>query len=213
MSKILIIGASSGIGLETVAQGLANGHRIRAMARSAKSIAIQHDQLEKFSGDALNASDVASALEDIDVVVQTLGIPVNSRMLFGPVTLFSEATRILLPEMETAGIRRLICVTGFGAGDSRSSVGCLQSVPFRLVLGRAYDDKSEQERLITNSILDWTIARPGILTNGPLTSRYKVLTEPASWRNGLISRTDVADFLIKQIDDDTNIRKAAVLID
>ena len=176
-------------------------------------IAIQHDQLEKFSGDALDASDVASALEDMDVVVQTLGIPVNSRMLFGPVFLFSEATRILLPEMETTGVNRLLCVTGFGAGDSRSSVGCLQSVPFRLVLGRTYDDKSEQERLITNSALDWTIARPGILTNGPLTGRYRVLTEPATWGNGFISRADVADFLIKQIDDDAHIHKAAVLID
>ena len=213
MSNILVIGASSGIGLETVAQGLANGHRIRAMARSAGTIAIQNHQLEKFSGDALKARDVASALEDMDVVVQTLGIPLNSRMLFGPVFLFSEATRILLQEMETAGVKRLLCVTGFGAGDSRSSVGCLQSVPFRLVLGRAYDDKSEQERLITNSALDWTIARPGILTNGPLTGRYRVLTEPVTWRNGIISRADVADFLIKQIDDDNHIRKAAVLID
>ncbi len=213
MSKILIIGASSGIGLETVAQGLARGHHIRAMARSALSIAIQHDHLEKFSGDALNAGDVASALEGMDAVVQTLGVPVNSTMLFGPVSLFSEATRILLPELESAGVKRLLCVTGFGAGDSRSSVGCLQSVPFRLLLGRAYDDKSEQERLITSSSLDWTIARPGILTNGPLTGRYKVLTEPATWRNGLISRADVADFLIKEIEDDAHIREAAVLID
>ena len=213
MLKILIIGASSGIGLETVAQGLARGHHIRAMARSALSIAIQHDHLEKFSGDALNAGDVASALEDMDAVVQTLGIPVNSTMLFGPVSLFSEATRILLPELESAGVKRILCVTGFGAGDSRSSVGCLQSVPFRLLLGRAYDDKSEQERWITTSSLDWTITRAGILTNGPLTGRYKVLTEPATWRNGLISRADVADFLIKEIEDDAHIREAAVLID
>jgi uncharacterized protein YbjT (DUF2867 family) len=88
----------------------------------------------------------------------------------------------------------------------------LQRLPFQLVFGRAYEDKSRQERLIEESLLDWTIARPGVLTNGPRTGRYKILTEPSQWRNGIISRSDVADFLIRKIDDQTYFHKAPVLI-
>ena len=114
--------------------------------------------------------------------------------------------------MSVQGVKRLICVTGFGAGDSRASIGCLQRLPFQIVFGRAYEDKSLQERLIKESGLDWTIVRPGILTGGPRTGRYKVLAEPSQWRNGIISRSDVADFLVRQIEDGSYVHKAPVLV-
>ena len=114
--------------------------------------------------------------------------------------------------MTAQGVKRLICVTGFGAGDSRASISMLQLLPFQAVFGRAYDDKSKQERLIRQSSLDWTIARPGVLTNGPRTGRFKILAEAAHWRNGMISRADVADFLVRQIDDRTYVHKAPVLV-
>jgi hypothetical protein len=61
--------------------------------------------------------------------------------------------------------------------------------------------------------LDWTIARPGLLTNRPATGRYKILNETKDWRGGLISRADVADFLIKHVDDAALFGKAPLLID
>jgi NAD(P)H-binding len=69
--------------------------------------------------------------------------------------------------MEEAQIKRLICVTGFGAGDSRGYGGFLYSAAFRLLVGRLYDDKDVQERIVRSSELDWVIVRPVILTNGP----------------------------------------------
>jgi len=66
--------------------------------------------------------------------------------------------------------------------------------------------------LIKKSGLDWTIVRPGILTNSPKTGRYRVLVEPSQWRNGVISRADVADFIVRSIDDDDHVHKAPVLI-
>ena len=114
--------------------------------------------------------------------------------------------------MKAQGVKRLICVTGFGAGDSRASISGLQRMPFQLIFGRAYDDKSLQERLIKKSALDWTIARPGVLTGGPRTGRYKVLADASQWRNGIISRSDVADFLVRQIEDRSYFHKAPVLI-
>ena len=210
MAHVLVIGASGGIGQETLSAALDAGHRVRAFSRSANKIALESSDLEKCPGDALKEADIDSALDGIDVVVQTLGIGADE--LFKPVTLFSESTRILLAAMHRRDVRHLIAVTGFGAGDSHEAIGCLQRIPFRLFLGRAYDDKDVQERLIKESELDWTIVRPGILTNGPRTDRYRVLVEPSQWRNGVISRADVADFIVGSIDDDDRIHQAPVLI-
>ena len=74
MAKVLIIGASRGIGLETVRAALRAGHRVRALARSAASIPIQDANLDTVSGDALDRDTVRDALQDVDVVIQTLGI-------------------------------------------------------------------------------------------------------------------------------------------
>jgi len=208
--RVLIIGASKGIGLETTRQALAAGHRVRAFARSADAIRLQDARLDKFRGDALKAADVEAALVGVDVVIQALGVGFGD--LFRPVRLFSDATRVLVRAMEAKGVKRLIAVTGFGAGDSREAIGLLQSLPFSLVFGRAYDDKSEQERLIRQSSLEWTIARPGVLTDGRRTGRPKILADPSQWRNGMIARADVADFLVRQIEDRTYLRKAPVLV-
>jgi putative NADH-flavin reductase len=208
--RVLIIGASKGIGLETTRQALNAGHHVRALARSAADIAISNSNLEKIRGDALKAEDVEAALVEVDVVIQTLGVGLGD--LFRPVHLCSDATQVLIVAMRGQGVKRLICVTGFGAGDSRASISCLQRLPFQIVLGRAYREKSLQERLIQESGLDWTIARPGILTGGPRTGRYKILPDSSQWRNGTISRADVADFLVRQIGDASYIGKAPVLI-
>jgi putative NADH-flavin reductase len=208
--RVLIVGASKGIGLETTRQALEAGHDVRALARSATAIAISNPSLEKMRGNALKTEDLEAALVGVDVVIQTLGVGLGE--LFRPVHLFTDATRVLIQAMKSQGIKRLICVTGFGAGDSRASISCLQRLPFQIVFGRAYDDKSLQEKLIKESELDWTIARPGVLTSGPRTGHYQILSEASQWRNGIISRADVAEFLIRQIGDQTYIRKAPVLI-
>ena len=210
MAHVLVVGASNGIGLETVKAALAAGHRVRAFARSAAKIALSDPNLERFTGDALKAGDVAAALVGVDAVVQALGVPF--REMFKPVRLFSDATNVLVPAMEKAGVRRILTVTGFGTGDSRDAIGVLQRVPFRLVFGRAYDDKDAQEMRIRRSGLDWTFVRPGVLTGGARTGKYRILEVASSWRNGMIPRADVADFIVKHIEGDLYLRKAVVLI-
>jgi putative NADH-flavin reductase len=210
MMRVLIIGASKGIGLKTALQALDADYDVRALARSATAISVSNASLEKMRGNAMKTEDVEAALVGVDVVIQTLGVGLGD--LFRPVHLFSDATRVLIAAMRSQGIKRLICVTGFGAGDSRASISCLQRLPFQIVFGRAYEDKSLQEQLIKESELDWTIARPGVLTSGPRTSRYRILSEASQWRNGIISRADVAEFLVRQIVDQTYIRKTPVLI-
>ena len=213
MTRILVVGGSSGVGLACVREALARGHEVRMFARSASETGLTHERLDKLDGDALVAADVDRALDGVDVVLQTLGVPLNLKLVTGPITLFSEATKVLLPAMGSAGVRRLVALTGFGAGDSYPAVTALQRPGFKLVLGRAYEDKGEQERMIKDSDLEWTIARPGVLRNGPKTGSYKVLVDPARWKNGVIRRSDVADFMVTAATAKGYVGKAPVLIE
>ena len=213
MATVLVIGASRGIGLETVKALLRAGHSVRALARSASNIPIQEAGLDKVSGDALDRDTIRNALQDVDVVIQTLGVDFAPQLIFEGTSLFSQSTRILVDAMKAAGVKRLVSVTGLGAGDSRGHGGLLyDAVVFPLLLKRVYDDKDVQEWIIRSSGLDWTIVRPGLLTNRPATGRYRVLTASKDWRFGAISRTDVADFLVRQVDDRALIGTSPLLI-
>lgn len=208
---ILVLGATRGIGRETVKTALARGHRVRAFARKPDALAETHDQLEKVAGDALDTASVTAALDGVDAVVYALGVPVNRETWLKPVNFFSRTTEILLQAMAEAGVRRLVAVTGFGAGDSRETMSALERLAHGAVLGRIYDDKGRQEALIRESDRDWTIARPVILTNSRASGHYEILLEPERWRNGLISRADVADFIIKAIEEGSYVHATPVL--
>src|SRR5262249_48221435 len=133
-------------------------------------------------------------------------------IIFEPTRLFSKATRVLVTAMEEAQIKRLICVTGFGAGDSRGHGGLVFYAGLYLVLGRLFYDKGVQGHNVRGSKLDWVIVRPVILTEGPKTNAYRALVDPRDWACGFISRADVANFLIKQIDEDAFLHKTPVLM-
>jgi putative NADH-flavin reductase len=213
MSKVLIIGASRGVGLETVKAALRAGHGVCALARSATNIPIQDADLDKVSSNALDSDTIRRAVQDKDVVIQTLGVDISPRAIFERTTLFSQSTRILVDAMKAEGVKRLIAVTGLGAGESRGHGGFLyDAIAFPLLLKRVYDDKDVQEWIIRSSGLDWTIVRPGLLANGPATRNYRVLIGPKDWRFGIISRADVADFLVRQIDDPALIGATPLLI-
>ena len=107
---MLIIGASKGIGLETTRQALEAGHQVRALSRSVAGSS--NPNLEKVRGNALESRDIEAALDGMDVVIQALGVS-SLGELFRPVSLFSDATRVLVSAMEGKAVQRLICVTGW----------------------------------------------------------------------------------------------------
>ncbi|WP_414898760.1 NAD(P)-dependent oxidoreductase [Rhodovulum sp. YEN HP10] len=209
--KLLVIGASKGIGLETVRYALGRGHEVRAFARSADRIAIDDAKLDKRTGDARNAAEVGPAVDGVDAVIVALGLPKTLPAMMQKTTLFSDTTRVLLSAMKAAGVQRLLAVTGFGAGESRAKMSTVEKLGFNALLARAYADKTAQEGLIRASGLDWTIVRPGILTSTAPSHAYDVNVEPETWHNGLISRGDVAHFLVHAAEDGSYLRDAPVL--
>ena len=209
-APVLVLGATSGIGAATVDEALRRGLPVRGFARGADSMA-PRDGLEPFAGNARNPEDLARALDGVRAVIDALGVKKRPAMIWQRETLFSQSTAALINAMATAGVSRLVVVTGFGAGRSRDAMSKLEKLGHGAFLGRVYEDKSRQEALIMSSGLDWTIARPVILTNGARTGKAKVLRMPAEWRNGLISRCDVAVYLVDAVVDRLDIRGDVVL--
>jgi putative NADH-flavin reductase len=114
--------------------------------------------------------------------------------------------------MKKSGVRRLVCVTGIGAGDTRGHGGLLfDRLFFPLLLKAIYADKDRQESLIKASDVDWVIVRPGFLTNGPLTGRYRTMTNLSGVTAGRISRADVAHFILQQLVAPSHLRQTPLL--
>src|SRR4051794_3736292 len=113
--KLLVIGASRGIGLELLQQALSAGHVVTALARNPQSLTIAHENLRVVKGDILDKSSIEAALTGQDAVCVTIGIKVTRK----PVSIFSKGTKTVVEAMKNSACRRLICVTGIGAGDSR----------------------------------------------------------------------------------------------
>jgi nucleoside-diphosphate-sugar epimerase len=103
VARLLIIGASRGIGLESVKAALEAGHSLRALARSARRIPVGHPKLEKMAGDALEMATVKRALTGIDAVVQSFGVSAGPEIILKPTRLFSKATQVLVTAMQEAG--------------------------------------------------------------------------------------------------------------
>lgn len=204
------MGATSGIGAAAVNEALSRKLSVRAFARSAADME-PRPGLELCPGDALNPDDVAAALKDARAVIYALGIKERISMLWEEETLFSKSTAVLLEQMDKAQVNRLLAVTGFGAGRSKSAMSFVERTGHRAILGKPYADKDRQEALLMESAVDWTVVRPVILTKGDRTGSFKVLRDPASWRNGLISRKDVAVYLIDAIEEDLDLRADVVL--
>jgi uncharacterized protein YbjT (DUF2867 family) len=205
--KILVLGATGGTGRLVVRDAAAKGHSVVALVRSAARANLPGAEL--IEGDATNEITLGRALDGCDAVVSALG----TGMGFRKVSLLTEATRALVPEMTRSGVRRLVCVSALGVGDSRGHGGFVFDRLFQpLLLSEAYKDKNRQEAAIRASSLDWVIVRPGMLTDDPAKGNVRAVIDLAGLNGGKIARADVARFVVEQLTTDTWLRRTPVLL-
>jgi putative NADH-flavin reductase len=131
-----------------------------------------------------------------------LGVPILAILLLSRrTTIISEGTRNIVRAMERDGIRRFVCESSLGVGDSKGKMGVVHNlVAIPLFLRNVFADKKAQEEIIEGSNLDWIIVRPTVLTNGPQRNVYRVGSDVGSWLiPSKISRSDVAAFMLEQV--------------
>ena len=196
--KILVIGATGSTGRHLVTQSLSRGHGVVALVRQPHPDFNGVAGVTEVEGDVLAPEAVSRALVGCDAVLSALGSRVS---LVDEVTLLSNGTQIVVDAMRSIGVKRLIAITGIGAGDSRGHGGFLyDTIVEPLVLRQVYKDKDRQEEVIRGSGLDWTIVRPAQLTDGAAESRFRVLTDLTGVSAGTIARADVATFMLTELE-------------
>lgn len=194
--KITVIGASAGVGLETVKRAILREHYVTALSRSSINLPVS-DHLTLLQGDATLKENLIKAIDGADAIIVTLGLHNSIKHT----TLFSDFATLLIEVAQEKDLKiPVIVLTGFGAGDSVSyQSNFLLSIMFKLLLKDIYADKTKMEEIIAASPLNWVIVRPGILNDHDLTERYRIEDKLYEGMDiGSISRADVADFLVKQ---------------
>ena len=200
--KLLIFGSTGSIGRQLVKQALDRGHIVTAFARDPSKLDIKHENLKVVQGDALDLPSVEQAVQGQDAVLCSLGAGSKG-------TVRSEGTKNIVGAMEKSGVRRFICQSTLGIGDSWDNLNFLwKYIMFRGLLRQAYADHVSQEDYVRQSHLDWTIVRPGAFTDGHLTGKYRHGFPASDKTTKLkISRADVADFMLKQLTDNMYLHK------
>ena len=189
--RLLVIGATGGIGRALLAQGAARGHAMTAFVRSPRKLDGAPRDVAVVQGDPLDAAELAPAMAGHDAVLSALGPPGP-----GATTIHRDGARATIAAMETAGVARLVIMSAAILFDID---GLLYAVMRRTLLKNIVVDCGAMETIVTASDRNWTIVRPPRLTNGPLTRRYAAADArlPDGWR-GSISRADVAHYVLDE---------------
>jgi putative NADH-flavin reductase len=200
--KLIIFGSTGSIGQQLVEQALSQGHTVTAFVRNPAKLTLIHANLKIVQGDVMEAGSIEKAMHGQEAVLCALGAGRKG-------TVRSEGTRNIIRAMEKTGIQRLICQTSLGVGDSQGNLNFFwKHIMFGFLLKEAFADHESQEKYIMQSRLNWTIIRPAAFTNGSLTGKYRHGFTPADKQITLkISRPDVADFMLKQLKEDTYLYK------
>ena len=209
--KLIVFGATGATGKRIVEQALEQGHLVTAFVRDPSKLGLMHSNLAIAKGDIMDLSSIIPAVQGQEAVLCAIGAPANKTG-----NIRSEGTKNIIQAMKATGVKRLICQTSMGYGDSKKF---LDQTPFifkhiivPFILKKAFADHALQEEYIKQSQLDWIIARPANLTDEAYTGVYKQgfpITEKKLKMK--ISRADVADFMLKQLTTNTYLRKTPSL--
>jgi uncharacterized protein YbjT (DUF2867 family) len=197
--RIAVLGASRGTGAQCVRAALERGHTVTAFSRNPDTLQLESSvdqvRLTKLAGDIHQPRSVDAAVRGQDAVIVTASAPSLKAFRENP-NFFTEGTGYAIDAMRAHGVRRLVVLSALGTGESRRLMNFLvKKLVLSLLLKAPFEDHERQERLVRESGLDWVIARPARLTDGPGRKKYvkKTAIEPVP---GSIARADVADFLV-----------------
>ena len=203
-ARILIVGATGGTGRELVRQALDQGHKVTAFVRKPAKLKLEHPNLRICQGNVLNYESVEAAMRDQNAVLSALG----HKRFFWPTKILSRGTENIMRAMKICHAPRFVCETSLGVRDAVGRLGLPATLLFvPLVLPFYFWDRVRQEELIKNNTdLDWIVVRPAALTNGSARGNYRHGRNVGNyiWPRR-ISRADVADFMLQQVNDDTYV--------
>lgn len=202
--RVAVLGASGGVGRHIVPRALARGWRVSGQTRHAGKLDHVADRVAVHAFDPRDGEALAGFVRGADAVVFALGVETG-----GKTTLFSDVTRALLDAMRSAGVPRLVVITGVGAGETRGHGGFVYDrLVFPLITRRRYADKDRQEALIAESDRDWIIVRPAPFAervpDEPLRVHTRIERDTVLRR---ITRAEVAAFVVDQLDSDAYLRQ------
>ncbi|MFT2007494.1 SDR family oxidoreductase [Pontibacter sp. 13R65] len=202
--KAIIFGATGTVGIEIVKQALVKGYEVTAFVRDPEKIRnLQHAHLSIRKGDVMNLSEVENAVQNHDVVLCALGDGKVGKVR-------ALGTRNIIDAMNKAGLKRLICQSTLGMGESYGNLNFIwKHIMFGMLLKKAFQDHQLQEQYILRSNLDYTIVRPSALTDGVITNGYKIGFDGDFKKLNLkIARADVAEFMLRQLQTNEFQKKA-----
>ena len=206
--KIVVFGASRGVGWNVVEQALEAGHSVTAFVRSPSGFTMKYPNLTVYQGDAMNAAAVEKAIAGQDAVISALGPtrpPVPEMM--------ETAAKNIVTGMKKHGVRRLVSTTGAGVRqpqDEPKFADHLIALLLNLLAKDVVRDSAANVNVIQASDLDWTVVRFPRLDDGAHTGKYRVgyVGRNSSSR---LSRADGADFVLKELTEMKWLRKLPVV--
>ncbi|MEM9539442.1 MAG: SDR family oxidoreductase [Cyanobacteria bacterium P01_E01_bin.42] len=205
--KLVIFGATGSTGRQIVEQALEDGHAVTAFVRDPAKLDCDRPNLTTIQGDVLDFNAVERAIRGQDAAICALGGGKNLTS-----TIRSQGTQNIIEAMEKNGVRRFICQSTLGTGDSWENLDFYwKYVMFGFLLRKVFADHQKQEQIVKQSDLDWTIVRPGAFVEGERTGRYRHGFPRTEKTKLAISRADIADFILKQLTDNTYLGKTPAL--
>jgi putative NADH-flavin reductase len=207
--RVVVFGARGGTGREVVAQALDQGHQVTAFVRNASRLGRRSSDVSVVQGDVTDPSAVARAIEGRNGVLCALGAATPLRRDGRLV----EGMRHIVGAMERSGTQRLVYLSFLGVRDGREQLSVVGRFVAPLLLCNVVADHEEKERIIRQSGRDWIIVRPPRLTHGPRRSEYRHgVSIRATSLIPQISRADLADFMLRQLSDNTYIRNTPAVM-
>lgn len=202
--NIVVFGASGATGQQLVSQALAAGHIVTAFVRNPEKLTIAHERLRILQGNVKNYTAVENAIQQQQAVISALGVSKTFR--HDPAVI--QGVQHIVKAMRKYQVKRLVYQSTFGVAECRADFGFFARKVLPVFLHKEFEDHALKESLIRQSNLDFVIVRPVVLTNGPKTGNYRH-GEKIVFRSliSTISRADVADFMLRQINGSSYLYK------